>query len=119
MTENGDRDEVSPWPATPEDLVAWATASEQQGSPDTGTLLRLLGQARLTAKTATAVEEWLLMLSRQSGATLEQLAEVTGASPKYVRGPDKRLQRLAEQYGTPEARLSALRARIRGTEDGA
>lgn len=118
MTDDVEQQGNPPWPATPGDLVDWATACEEQEPPDTGTLLRLLGQARLTAKTATAVEEWLLMLSRESGATLEQLAEVTGASPKYVRGPDKRLQRLAGQYGSPEARLSALRARIQGSDPG-
>lgn len=124
MIEEGDERGAPPaapphWPATPQDLVGWAGAYADAPSPDTATLLRLLAQARLTAKTATAVEEWLLMLSRERGATLEDLAEITGASRKYVRGPDKRLQRLAAQYGTPAARLSALRERVSGDPNSA
>lgn len=104
-----------PWPLPPAELVRWATSLESATDgrpPPVGRLLDLLAQARSTAKTATAVEEWLLMLSRREGATLEQLAEITGASRKYVRGPAKRLARLAEQYGTAEARLSGLRTRV-------
>lgn len=105
------------WPATPDDLVGWAESlqeSVRHEPVEPVSLLRLLARARTTAKTATAVEEWLLMLAREQGATLEDLAEVTGASRKYVRGPDKRLNRLAEQYGAAETRLAALAARVRG-----
>ncbi|MGH3435969.1 MAG: hypothetical protein ACRDRN_05825 [Sciscionella sp.] len=112
MTDRNDH-----WPLGPAELVRWAESYQEtmeREPPDVQRLLSLLAQARLTAKTATAVEEWLLMAAREEGATLEGLAEITGASRKYVRGPAKRLGRLAEQYGSPQARLSALHRRILG-----
>jgi hypothetical protein len=96
----------------------WAdayAAQVERGDLPLADLLARLTEVRATGKATTSIEEWLLMLSRDQGATLEQLAAITAKSSKYVHGPNKRLARLTEQYGQSHDRLVALTS-IYGTE---
>lgn len=110
------------WPVWPADLVAWAqrydtALRDNDAQPDSGELLALFAAVRTTARTATAIEEWLLLVCRDRGVTLQDLAEVTAGHPsresrrRYVSGPSDRELRLRRDFGTAAARLAALSRR--------
>jgi hypothetical protein len=101
----------TPWPADPRQLAEWALDYAEQaerGVLPLSELLARLAEVRATGKASTSIEEWLLMLCRAQGATLEQLAEITARDRRYVNAPNKKLNRLAEQYGQASDRLAAL-----------
>lgn len=115
------------WPSWPGDLIEWAqryAADLRTSEVEPAELLQLFAAARETAKTAAAIEEWLLLLCREHGVTLQDLAEIIAGHPsrehrrRYVSGPSDRELRLRRDYGTAANRLEALVRRCDAGQDG-